>query len=119
MARNLEFIADVLYPDQKIIVWAHNAHISKRGYHWRSAVSMRSYAFTPKPMPLMDLYDGILFMNGVEKNTLIPFNLRSSAANEQGLRDDWYQAVRHAQINLFRDDGSKVHGFSVRCIQDE
>lgn len=31
MAENLEFLIDSLYPNQKIIVWAHNAHISKKG----------------------------------------------------------------------------------------
>lgn len=29
MAFNLEYLKDSLYPNQKIIVWAHNAHISK------------------------------------------------------------------------------------------
>ncbi|NEM97982.1 erythromycin esterase family protein [Pontibacter burrus] len=139
MAKNLEFIADSLYPDQKIIVWAHNGHISKRGYHSHDAVSMGSFlspvhksqsfvigfytstenlksktfdnsleaiysltdhktgylpiekqipvtsqnewlyktirnAYALKPMPLAELYDGIIFMNGVEKSKLIPFN---------------------------------------------
>ena len=32
MAMNLEYIADTLYPNEKIIVWAHNAHISKIPY---------------------------------------------------------------------------------------
>jgi erythromycin esterase len=30
MAKNLEYLYDSLYPDKKIIVWAHNGHISKR-----------------------------------------------------------------------------------------
>ncbi|MQA92660.1 MAG: hypothetical protein GEU90_20965 [Gemmatimonas sp.] len=32
MADNLDFLADVLYPDEKIIVWAHNFHIQHRGF---------------------------------------------------------------------------------------
>ena len=31
MHRNMEFILDTVYADQKVIVWAHNAHISKGG----------------------------------------------------------------------------------------
>jgi erythromycin esterase len=27
MAENIEFLADALYPEEKIVVWAHNAHI--------------------------------------------------------------------------------------------
>ncbi len=34
MAVNLEWIAKVKYPDQKIIVWAHNHHISKYSGHY-------------------------------------------------------------------------------------
>jgi erythromycin esterase-like protein len=34
MAMNLEWIAKVKYPDQKIIVWAHNHHISKYSGHY-------------------------------------------------------------------------------------
>jgi uncharacterized protein (TIGR02145 family) len=41
------------------------------------------------------------------------------SATEAGTGYAWYQAVRHSQINLFRDDGSKIHGFSLRCIQDD
>lgn len=29
MAENIKWLADSLYPDQKIIIWAHNAHIHK------------------------------------------------------------------------------------------
>lgn len=29
MAENIKWLADTLYPDQKIIIWAHNAHIHK------------------------------------------------------------------------------------------
>ncbi len=32
MASNLEFLLTELYPDEKIIVWAHNGHISNRPY---------------------------------------------------------------------------------------
>lgn len=31
MAENLEFILDSIYPNQKVIIWAHNEHISKGG----------------------------------------------------------------------------------------
>lgn len=34
MAMNLEWIAKVKYPDQKIIVWAHNHHVSKYSGHY-------------------------------------------------------------------------------------
>jgi hypothetical protein len=45
MARNLEFIADSLYPGRKIIVWAHNAHITKTGNHkkWNQGASIPLY----------------------------------------------------------------------------
>ena len=29
MAKNIEFLAEELYPDKKIIIWAHNIHISE------------------------------------------------------------------------------------------
>jgi erythromycin esterase len=31
MTKNLEFIIDSIYPNKKIIIWAHNGHISKGG----------------------------------------------------------------------------------------
>jgi erythromycin esterase-like protein len=34
MAMNLEWIAKIKYPDQKIIVWAHNHHVSKYSGHY-------------------------------------------------------------------------------------
>jgi erythromycin esterase len=34
MAINLKWIAEVKYPDQKIIVWAHNYHVSKHSEHY-------------------------------------------------------------------------------------
>jgi len=37
MSDNLDFLADVLYPGRKIIVWAHNVHIQHRGYGSGSA----------------------------------------------------------------------------------
>ena len=33
MAENLNFLLDKIYPDRKVIVWAHNAHIGT-GYPW-------------------------------------------------------------------------------------
>ena len=32
MADNLDFVLDTLHPGRKVIVWAHNFHIAKRGY---------------------------------------------------------------------------------------
>lgn len=31
MTRNLQFLIDSIYPDKRIIIWAHNEHISKGG----------------------------------------------------------------------------------------
>ncbi len=45
MADNLLYIADSLYPDKKIIIWAHNAHITKSGIKdkkWKG-YSMRKF----------------------------------------------------------------------------
>lgn len=141
MARNLDFLADTLYPKEKIIVWAYNGHISKKGYDVDNrsasmgdflspankaqsfviglftsheylkpktesnsleailALTTHKTGYIPiltatsntagsswlysslkhgyvkkQPLPLSELFDGILFMNGVEKSKLIPFN---------------------------------------------
>ncbi|MBC7624830.1 MAG: erythromycin esterase family protein [Aeromicrobium sp.] len=36
MAANLNFLLDTMYPNRKVIVWAHNAHIGA-GYPWHGA----------------------------------------------------------------------------------
>lgn len=46
MAKNLEYIADSLYPNEKIIVWAHNGHISKIPYDHNRYFSIPSYLNT-------------------------------------------------------------------------
>lgn len=141
MAKNLEYMADSIYPDQKIIVWAHNGHIAKKGYlrannhvamgdylskkhkaqsfvmgifttrhylkskedrnsleavmahvshqtsyipipagatitdsnQWLYSLIRHSY-FSKKQLPPAALFDGILFLQDVEKSKLIPFN---------------------------------------------
>lgn len=42
MADNLTWLAEVLYPGEKIIVWAHNGHIAKNIRSWFGFVSMGS-----------------------------------------------------------------------------
>lgn len=43
MAKNLEFISDSIYPGEKIVVWAHNAHIAKvtfnKGYNGGASIN--------------------------------------------------------------------------------
>ena len=43
MASNLEFLLNTLYPDKKIIVWAHNGHIAKEGPAINNNISIGSY----------------------------------------------------------------------------
>jgi len=38
MAVNIQFLADELYPDKKIIVWAHNGHIAEKSWWSGSGV---------------------------------------------------------------------------------
>ncbi|MCD4794669.1 MAG: erythromycin esterase family protein [Bacteroidales bacterium] len=49
MAENIEWIADNLYPDKKIIIWAHNAHVMNNkeymsmGYYFSDKIKKQSY----------------------------------------------------------------------------
>ncbi|MQA90421.1 MAG: hypothetical protein GEU90_09315 [Gemmatimonas sp.] len=64
MADNLDFLADVLYPDQKIIVWAHNFHVQRRGYGygWTPDVQFRTMGSFVADRRRRDLYTIGLYM---------------------------------------------------------
>jgi erythromycin esterase len=46
MSQNLRFLTETLYPGKKIIVWAHNAHITKWPYRMPSDSSYSKRAYT-------------------------------------------------------------------------
>ena len=43
LAKNREYMLDVLYPNKKIIVWAHNGHIAKEGPNINNKISIGTY----------------------------------------------------------------------------
>lgn len=60
MALNLQWICEKKYPTEKIIVWAHNYHVSKYGGHYKedfknATTSMGSF-FTASPAWLQQTY---------------------------------------------------------------
>ncbi|MRG43722.1 hypothetical protein GFS24_01285 [Chitinophaga sp. SYP-B3965] len=60
MARNLAWLADVKYPGQKIIVWAHNYHISKYAGHYPESflnnIAPMGHVFTQELQRMKDTY---------------------------------------------------------------
>lgn len=60
MARNLKWLYDIKYPAEKIIVWAHNFHISKYAGHYPqdflNKMNTMGDVFTSDSMRLKDTY---------------------------------------------------------------
>ncbi len=57
MAQNIEWIIDALYPNKKIIIWAHNGHVGKSG--------INNYATKMMGEHLQDIYKDNYFSIGL------------------------------------------------------
>jgi erythromycin esterase len=77
MAANVEWLANVLYPNKKIIIWAHNTHISKK-----SDTSSRMAAMLSTSLKNDSYSIGFYMYKGVNaSNSRTPFKLKRPADN--------------------------------------
>ncbi len=81
MANNLDFLLDELHPGKKVIVWAHNFHIQRRGFGpaGRAMLVQQSAADTSQT-PARTMGTWVAERHGRELYTIGLFMYRGSAA---------------------------------------
>jgi erythromycin esterase len=61
MAKNIEWLADVVYPDEKIVLWAHNGHVSTS--------ASEDYRFKPMGHWLRQRFGTAIYVTGFAIHT--------------------------------------------------
>jgi erythromycin esterase len=94
MAENLEFLAEKMYPKEKIIVWGHNYHVRKNNSKVTDAKSAQSFPsnmgdYLPEELKRQTYTIGIYAYSGASLNsdnkTVVPVNKEQDPTSLESL----------------------------------
>jgi len=93
MAKNIKWIIDSLYPNKKIVIWAHNGHVEKSGSYEEATKMMGHYLkdmYADKYFAIgLFVYKGSTYQHWTGKS--LAFENSDSTSIESKMKKDNYQ----------------------------